>query len=215
MNNPMQTEGPIRILVVDDHPAIRKGLVATLAPEPGMEVVATAANGEDAVALYGLHRPDITLMDLALGGEVGGIDAIQRIRKSAPDARIIVFSALRGDEDVYRALHAGAVTFLSKGTPDEELVQTIRTVHAGGRPIPPDVARKLADRLSWTALSAREVEVLKLVANGFRNKEIAGRLNIAEDTVQGHMKNILAKMGVNDRTRAAIVAAQRGIIHLD
>jgi two-component system, NarL family, response regulator len=132
-----------------------------------------------------------------------------------PEARIIVFSALRGDEDVYRSLlRAGATTFLSKGTPDEELVRTIRDVHSGGRPIPPDVARKLADRLTWNALSPRETEVVKLIADGLRNKEIAAALHISEETVQGHVKNILAKLGVNDRTRAAIVAAQRGIIHL-
>ena len=211
----MQGNRTIRILIVDDHPAIRKGLVATLEPEPDFEVIATASTGDQAVELHRQYKPDITLMDLALGGETSGIAAIQSIRKDCPGAKIIVFSALRGDEDIYRALHSGAVTFLSKGTPDEELVNTIREVHAGGRPIPPDVARQLADRLTSTALSAREVEVLKLVASGLRNKEIAGCLKITEDTVQGHMKNILAKMGVNDRTRAAIVAAQRGIIHLD
>lgn len=204
----------IRILVVDDHPAIRRGLVATLEPEPDMEVVACASTRHQAIEMHREHQPDITLMDLGLEGETGGIDAIQQIRHTSPEAKIIVFSALKGDEDVHRALHSGAVTFLSKGTPDEELIKTIREVHAGGRPIPQAVARKLADRLTLTALSAREVEVLKLVAGGLRNKEIAGSLGISEKTVQGHMKNILAKLRVNDRTKAAIVAAQRGIIHL-
>jgi DNA-binding NarL/FixJ family response regulator len=204
----------IRILVVDDHPAVRRGLVATLEPEPDFEIVATAASAKEAIEAHRHHKPDITLMDLALERPTGGIDAIREIRAAAPEARIIVFSALRGDEDVYRALHAGATTFLSKGTPDEELVRTIRDVHSGGRPIPPDVARKLADRLTWTALSPRETEVVRLIADGLRNKEIAAALHISEETVQGHVKNILAKLGVNDRTRAAIVAAQRGIIHL-
>jgi two-component system NarL family response regulator len=204
----------IRILVVDDHPAIRRGLVATLDPEPDFEVVATAATAKEAVDLYRQHRPDITLMDLALEHPTGGVDAIREIRLEAPGARIIVFSALRGDEDVFRALQSGAVTFLSKGTPDEELVGTIRIVHSGGRPIPQDVAGKLADRLTFTALSQRETEVLRLVAGGLRNKEIGAALHISEETVQGHMKNIFVKLGVNDRTRAAIVAAQRGIIHL-
>lgn len=204
----------IRILVVDDHPAVRKGLVATLEPEPDFEVVGAAASAQEAVRLHRQLMPDITLMDLALEGATSGLHAIQEIRKEAPASKIIVFSALRGDEDIYRALRSGAVTYLSKGTPDEELVHTIREVHAGGRPIPPDVARKLADRLTQTALSPREVEVLKHVAEGLRNKEIAAHLHISEETVQGHMKNILAKLGVNDRTRAAIIAAQRGIIHL-
>jgi DNA-binding NarL/FixJ family response regulator len=205
----------IRILVVDDHPAVRKGLVATLEPESDFEVVGAAASAQEAVELHRQLRPDITLMDLALEGATSGVSAIQQIRKEAPGSKIIVFSALRGDEDIWRALHAGAVTYLSKGTPDEELVHTVREVHAGGRPIPPDVARQLADRLTQTALSPREVEVLKQVAKGLRNKEIAAVLHISEETVQGHMKNILAKLGVNDRTRAAIVAAQRGIIHLN
>jgi DNA-binding NarL/FixJ family response regulator len=204
----------IRILVVDDHPAIRKGLIATLAPEPDMEVVASAMTQAQAIEMHRQHHPDITLMDLGLEGETGGIEAIRQIRKECPEAKIIVFSALRGDEDVFRALQSGAATFLSKGTPEEDLVRTVRDVHAGGRPIPQDVARKLADRLTLSSLTTREVEVLRLVADGLRNKEIAAKLGISEETVQGHMKNILSKLGVNDRTKAAIVAAQRGIIHL-
>lgn len=204
----------IRILIVDDHPAIRRGLIATLEPESDMEVVASAGTRAQAIEMHRQHHPDVTFMDLGLEGEAGGIDAIQQIRKEFPSAKIIVFSALRGDEDVFRALRSGAVTFLSKGTSEEELVRTVREVHAGGRPIPQEVARKLADRLTLSSLTAREIDVLKLVANGLRNKEIAGALGISEETVQGHMKNILSKLGVNDRTKAAIVAAQRGIIHL-
>jgi DNA-binding NarL/FixJ family response regulator len=205
---------PIRILVVDDHSAIRRGLAATLDPEPDMEVVGAAANRKDAIQMWLQLRPDITLMDLALKGEDGGVVAIREIRKEAPGAKIIVYSVLTGDEDVYQALQSGAVTFITKDISDEELVQTIRDVYAGGRPIPPDIARKLADRLTTSSLTPREVEVLSLVASGNRNKEIADALSISEETVQGHMKHILAKLGVNDRTRAAVVAAQRGIIRL-
>jgi DNA-binding NarL/FixJ family response regulator len=204
----------IRILIVDDHPAIRKGLAATLEPEPDMEVVGSAATRQRAVLMWDDTRPDITLMDLALEGENGGVEAIRQIRKDFPSAKFIVFSAMTGDEDVFRALQSGATTFLTKGTPDEELVQTIRDVHAGGRPIPPEIARKLADRLTQSSLTAREVEVLTLVAKGCRNKEVATALFISEETVQGHMKHILSKLGVNDRTGAAIVAVQRGIIRL-
>jgi DNA-binding NarL/FixJ family response regulator len=207
-------EKPIRILVVDDHSAIRRGLAATLDPEPDMEVVGAAANREDAIQMWLQLRPDITLMDLALKGGDGGVVAIREIRKDAPGAKIIVYSVLTGDEDVYQALQSGAVTFITKDISDEELVGTIRDVHSGGRPIPPDIARKLADRLTTSSLTPREVEVLSLVASGNRNKEIAYALSISEETVQGHMKHILAKLGVNDRTRAAVVAAQRGIIRL-
>jgi DNA-binding NarL/FixJ family response regulator len=207
-------EKPIRILVVDDHSAIRRGLAATLDPEPDMEVVGAAADRKDAIQMWLQLRPDITLMDLAFKGEDGGVEAIREIRRQAPGAKIIVYSVLTGDEDVYQALQSGAVTFITKDISDEELVQTIRDVHSGGRPIPPDIARKLADRLTTSSLTPREVEVLSLVASGNRNKEIAYALSISEETVQGHMKHILSKLGVNDRTRAAVVAAQRGIIRL-
>jgi|HubBroStandDraft_1064217.scaffolds.fasta_scaffold204780_2 DNA-binding NarL/FixJ family response regulator len=204
----------IRILIVDDHPAIRKGLMATLEPELDMEVIGAATTRQQAVESWRRTRPDITLMDLALENGGGGVEAIRQIRQEFPCAKIIVFSALTGDEDVYQALHSGAVTYLTKGTPDEELVQTVREVHAGGRPVPPEIARKLADRVSQSNLTAREIEVLDLVAKGFRNKEIASSLSISEETVQNHMKHILSKLKVNDRTRAAVVALQRGIIRL-
>jgi DNA-binding NarL/FixJ family response regulator len=204
----------IRILIVDDHPAIRKGLMATLEPELDMEVIGAATTRQQAVESWRRTRPDITLMDLALENGGGGVEAIRQIRQEFPCAKIIVFSALTGDEDVYQALHSGAVTYLTKGTPDEELVQTVREVHAGGRPVPPEIARKLADRVSQSNLTAREIEVLDLVAKGFRNKEIASSLSISEETVQNHMKHILSMLKVNDRTRAAVVALQRGIIRL-
>lgn len=207
-------ENVIRILVVDDHPSIRRGLAATLDPEPDMEVVGAAAGSDEAILLWRELHPDITLMDLSLQGHDSGVHAIRQIRKEDPAAKIIVYSVLTGDEDVYQALQSGAITFLTKDNPDEKLVQTIRTVHTGGRPIPQEIARKLADRLNQSSLTRREVEVLSLVAQGYRNKEIAHALSISEETVQGHMKHILTKLGVNDRTRAAVVAAQRGIIRL-
>jgi DNA-binding NarL/FixJ family response regulator len=205
----------IRVLIVDDHPAIRKGLSATLEPEPDMRVVGVAATRQEAVDLWHKLRPDITLMDLALEKGGGGIETIRRIRKDFPAAKIIVFSALTGDEDIYQALQSGAATFLTKEATDEELVQAIREVHAGGRPIPQIVAGKLADRITQDHLTAREVEVLALVAKGLRNKEIGVALSISEETVQNHMKHILSKLRVNDRTRAVVVATQRGIIRLD
>ncbi len=204
----------IRILIVDDHPAICSGLTATLDPEDDMSVIGVGKTRDDAVRLFREHLPDITLMDLGLGGEVEGLDAIRAIRTDFPAAKIIVFSALRGDEDIYQALRAGAVTFLSKETPDEQLMKAIREVHAGRRPIPENVARKLADRVTQSTLTERETEVLKLVAEGLRNKQIAGLLHISEETVQGHLKKILRKLNVNDRTKAAMIAAQRGIFHL-
>jgi DNA-binding NarL/FixJ family response regulator len=206
---------PIRILVVDDHPAVRKGLIATLEPEPDMQVVASASTWRQAIEMHREHQPDVTLMDLNLDSRTGGIGAIGEIRKQFSTAKIIVFSALSGDEDIYNALRAGAVTFLSKGTSDEDLVRAVREVHPGGRPIPQETARKLADRVTLSSLTPREIEVLKLIADGQRNKEIAASLHIGEETVQGHVKNILAKLKVNDRTKAAIVGVQRGLIHLE
>ncbi len=204
----------IRILIVDDHPAICKGLAAIFEPELDIEVVGVATTREDSVKAYREKQPDIVLMDLGLGGEVCGIDAIREIRTEFPTAKIIVFSALRGDEDIYQALRAGALTFLSKETPDEQLMNVIRDVQAGGRPIPQEVARKLADRVNFLSLTERETQVVKLLADGLRNKEIAGVLHISEETVQGHVKKVLVKLNVNDRTKAAMVAAQRGIIHI-
>jgi len=205
----------IRILVVDDHKIVLKGLAATIDPEPDMEVIAAACSGKEAIALFREKRPDVTIMDLNLTPEMTGVEAAQAIRNEFPSARIIVFSAYKGDEDVYRALKAGAATYLLKETLGDELVPIIRQVHSGGGPIPPDVARKLADRLTQPSLTEREVEVLRLVAEGLRNKEIAQRLGISDQTAQGHVKNILVKLGVNDRTAAVSVGARRGIIHLD
>lgn len=194
---------------------VRKGLAATIEPEPDMEVVASAANGREAVERFRQFRPDVTIMDLGLTPEMNGIEATRTIRGEFPDARIIVLSAHKGDEDIYRALQAGAVTFLLKETLGDDLIAIIRDVHAGGGPIPPYVARKLADRLSQPMLTPRETEVLQLMAKGLRNKEIAANLGISETTTQGHVKNILSKLKVHDRTEAVTLAARRAIIHLD
>jgi DNA-binding NarL/FixJ family response regulator len=204
----------IGVLIVDDHPMVRTGLAATIEPEQDMKVIGLAATGEQAVDLFQRHRPDITLMDLGLRGKLSGIDAIQHIRRDSPQAKIIVLSALTGEEHIYQALSSGAVTFLFKDALGDELIKTIREVYQGGRPLMPEVARKLADRVAHATLTPRELEVLKLVANGLTNKEIAQQLGISLETAQGHVKNILAKLQVDDRTRAVTLAVERGIIHL-
>jgi DNA-binding NarL/FixJ family response regulator len=205
----------IRILTVDDHPIMRKGLAATLGPEPDMEVVASAATGKQAVDLFREKRPDVTIMDVTLTPDMTGIQAIEAIRREFPHARIIVLSAYKRDEDIYRALQAGAATYLLKENLGDDLVPIIREVHAGGGPIPSQVGRKLADRLKQQALTGRELEVLQLIADGRRNKEIASILRISEETIQGHIKNILAKLDVHDRTEAVTLGIRRGIIHID
>ena len=194
---------------------LRKGLTATIEPEPDMEVVAAAATGKEAIELFRENRPDVTIMDLKMTPDMTGIQAIQAIRREFPHARIIVLSAYKGDEDIHRALQAGAVTYLLKETLGNDLVPIIREVHAGGGPIPQHVARKLADRLTLAVLTSRELAVLQLMALGKRNKEIAGQLGITEQTTQGHVKSILSKLNVHDRTEAVTVAIRRGIIHID
>jgi len=205
---------PIRILVIDDHPMIRAGLTATIEPEPDMMVVASASNGREGLEQFRVHRPDVTLMDLKMP-DMGGVDAIRRIRAEFSSAQIIVLSTYQGDEDIYRALEAGAITYLLKDMIADKMMEVIREVAGGGRPILPEVAQRLTGRMFKASLTARELEVLQLIAAGKRNKEIAGVLNISEETVQGHVKNILAKLNVNDRTEAVSVAVRRGIVHLD
>jgi two-component system NarL family response regulator len=204
----------IRLLVIDDHPMIRTGLAATIGPEPDMRVIASAANGLEGVAMFREHRPDITLMDLKMP-EMGGVDAIRAIRDEYPDARIIVLSTYQGDDDIYRAMQAGAITYLLKDMLAENMVQVIREVARGERPIPAAVAQRLTERMLQPVLTNREMDVLRLIARGFRNKEIAGQLNISEETTQGYVKIIFTKLSVHDRTEAVAVAVRRGIVHLD
>jgi len=203
----------ISILCVDDHAVVREGLVLKLEQQPDMTVVATASTGEQAIGRYKEHRPDVTLMDLQLPG-ISGLEAIRSIRSSDPAARIIVLTMYDGEEDIHRALQAGAATYVLKEALADDLVKVIRAVYSGHRPIMAEVATRLASREIHPSLTAREVEVLELVAEGRRNKEIADRLGIAEDTVQVHVRHILSKLDVQDRTAAVTVALRRGIIHI-
>jgi DNA-binding NarL/FixJ family response regulator len=203
----------IRILCVDDHPLMREGIELRLSREPDMEVVAAAATGEQAVKLVSELQPDITLMDLQLPG-MSGLAAIRAIRTANPDARVIVLTMYQGDEDVYRALEAGAITYLSKDTVSEDLVRVVRQVDAGDRPVPPEIASILADRDAKSPLTAREVETLTLMAKGHTNGEIAAHLGISKETAKVYVHRILLKLEVNDRTAAVSVGLKRGIIHL-
>jgi two-component system, NarL family, response regulator len=204
----------IRVLCVDDHPVVRAGVVAILSGDPHIEVVATAASGEEAFNLFREHRPDVVVLDLKMAA-MSGVDTVHAIRNLYPDARIVVLTMYEGDEDIYKALQAGAMTYLLKDTVADELIQVVRQVHLGQRPIPPAIAERLAARLSQPDLTRRELEVLAHVAKGSRNKEIAGDLGISEETVQVHVRNILSKLNVHDRTEAVTNAFKRGILHVD
>jgi DNA-binding NarL/FixJ family response regulator len=204
----------IRLLVVDDHPVVRQGLVALLSTVDGMEVVAQASDGQEAVDQYSLHQPDVTLMDLRLR-EMGGVEAIRRIRAQWTAARIIVLTTFDGDEDIYRAMQAGAKAYLLKGMSVEELIDTIHAAHQGRSRIPAEIAEKLAERMSGPQLTNRELGVLELIVRGRSNKEIASDLIISEATVKTHINSLLTKLNVTDRTQAATAAIQRGIVHLD
>lgn len=203
----------IRILAVDDHPLLRKGIAALLNAELDMKLVAEASTGEEAVENFRLHRPDVTLMDLQLPG-LNGIEAINRILSEFPDARIVVLTTYTGDAQVLRALRAGARAYILKGHVHRELLETIRTVHAGRKRIPPDVATELAEHAAEDELSSREIDVLRLIAAGNSNKEIADQLHIGEATVKSHVTNILSKLSANDRAHAVTIGLKRGIIAL-
>jgi DNA-binding NarL/FixJ family response regulator len=204
----------LKIMLVDDHYLVRMGLRSIIALEPDMTVCAEASTGEQARALYRTHRPDVTLMDLRLPG-INGSETVHEIRMEFPDARIVMISTYVGDEEIYGALQAGAMAYLVKSVQREELTAAIRKAAAGQRHIPPEVAARLADRVTRSQLSGRELEVLRLLVGGRRNREIAGALVISEGTVKLHVSSILGKLGAADRTEAVTVALQRGIVQLE
>jgi two-component system, NarL family, response regulator len=209
----MSDTHPIRILTVDDHPLLREGIAAMLGGEADIEVVAEAANGTEAIEKFRALRPDVTLMDIQMP-VVNGLDAIVEIRKHFPDARIIVLTTYSGDAQVAKAFKAGAFAYLLKSMLRKELVETIRSVHAGGRRIPPEIAVGMAEHYTDDQLTAREIDILKQVAAGNANKMVADNLHISEETVKSHMRSILSKLAANDRTHAVTIAIKRGIIDM-
>lgn len=200
-------------MIVDDHPLMRVGIAAIINARPDMTVVSQAGTGEEAVALFRKDQPDLTLMDLRLPGSMGGVEAIARIRAIHPQAKVIVVTTYEGDEDIHRALEAGAKGYIIKGMPYQTLVEALQKVYAGGRFLPPPVARALASRMPDSDLSSRELEVLNLLVNGKSNKEIASELGITEATVKSHVSTILMRLNVEDRTQAAVTALRRGLVH--
>jgi DNA-binding NarL/FixJ family response regulator len=203
----------IKIMVVDDHPLMRVGITAIINARTDMSVVAQAGTGEEAVVLFERHKPEITLMDLRLPG-MSGVEAIVAIRLKSSHARFIVVTTYDGDEDIHRALEAGAQGYIIKGMPYQTLVDALQKVHSGGRFLPPPVARALASRLPHSDLSSRELEVLHLLVGGNSNKDIAHVLGITEATVKCHVSTILMRLDVEDRTQAVVAALQRGLVHL-
>jgi DNA-binding NarL/FixJ family response regulator len=203
----------IRILTVDDHPLLRKGIAALVNAEPDMKLVAEASNGQEAIEQFRLHHPDVTLMDLQMPN-LNGIEAISCIHNEFPNARIIVLTTYTGDVQVVRALRAGARGYVLKGHVHRELLETVRAVHAGQKRIPQEIAAELADHATDDNLTLREIDVLRLIAAGNANKQIADQLSIGEATVKSHVTNILSKLGANDRAHAVTIGLKRGIIEL-
>lgn len=210
-NAPVATD--IRVLCVDDHPLVREGVTRKIDAQPDMRVVASAATGEEAITLFDQHKPDVTLVDLNLPG-ISGLEVIETIRRKFPNARLVVLTMYKGDEDIHRALEAGASAYVLKTTVSDDLIRVVREVHAGAKPMSSDVATQLAARAVSPALTPRERLVVEMMAKGMRNKEIAFELGISEDTVEVHARNLFTKMGVRDRTAAVTAALRRGIIHL-
>jgi two-component system, NarL family, response regulator len=210
----MESTERIRVLTADDHPVLREGIAALLEAQKDMFLVGEAANGREAIELFRKHRPDVTLMDLELP-EMSGIDAIAEIRREFPQARILVLTTYKGDVHAARALEVGAWGYLLKSALRKELLDAIRAVYAGRKRVPAEIAIDIAEHHSSDPVTTREIEVLRLIAAGNANKAIAAELHVAEETVKGHVRNILAKLGANDRTHAVTIALKRGIIHLD
>ena len=204
---------PITILSVEDHPIFREGLSMIIGSQADMRLVAQAANAAEAIAEFRRHRPDITLMDLRLPG-TNGIDALIEIRGEFPEARIIILTTSDGDAEIQRALRAGSAGYILKSMPKNELLAVIRSVHAGKKHVPPEVIARLAEHMGEEDLTTRELEVLQLIRDGYRNKQLAGRLAIAETTVNFHIKNIVDKLGANDRTHAVTIALRRGLLQV-
>ena len=203
--------GPIRILAVDDHPVVRQGIAGLVAVHSDMSLVAEASNGREAIQQFRVHHPDVTLMDLQMP-EMGGVDAMIAIRGEFPEARIIVLTTYVGDAQVLRALKAGARAYLLKNSLHKELLETIRAVHAGKKALSAEASYQFAEHATDDTLTPAEVRVLRLIAEGNANKEIAAQLSISEETVKGQVRNILSKLGANDRTHAAMIGLKRGII---
>ena len=213
MLNDIEFTGTIRVLCVDDHPLVRKGIASILANEADMELVGEANNGREAVEMFRQFKPDVVLMDLRMP-ELDGTSATRLIRQEVPEAKIIALTSYDGDQDIYRALEAGVRGYILKEMVHTEVVRAIRTVHSGKRLMPQEVAERLSEYFPQVALTPREVEVLGLVAKGMANKEIAAKLGTASGTVKMHIQNILAKLGASDRTHAVTIAMERGILHL-
>jgi len=207
-------ESPIRVLCVDDHPLVRKGIASILANEPDVQLIAEAGDGQEAVALFRQLQPDVTLMDLRMP-KLDGIEAVKQIRAAYPDAKIIALTSYDGDQDIFKALEAGVRGYLLKEMVHAEVLKAIRIVHSGKRLMPPEVAARLTEHYPHSALTPREIEVLALVAKGLANKEVAAHLGTASGTIKMHVQNILEKLGASDRTHAVTIGLQRGIIRLE
>jgi DNA-binding NarL/FixJ family response regulator len=209
----MSDKTKIRVLGVDDHPLLREGITAVINSQPDMVMIADASTAHDGILQFRKHRPDVTLMDLRLP-DMSGVDTIVAIRAEFPDARIIMLTTFEGDVEIQRALEAGARGYMLKSMPPKDLLEGIRQVHAGKKRIPPQLAAQLAEHMSDEALTTREIEVLRQIAEGNRNRDIGEKLFITEETVKVHIKHIMEKLGASDRTQAIAIAIRRGIIHL-
>jgi DNA-binding NarL/FixJ family response regulator len=209
----MSTQTSIRVLSADDHPLLREGIAAVINSQPDMTMVAQASTGREAISLFREHRPDVTLMDLRLP-DISGIDALTAIRSEFPEARIVMLTTFEGDVEIHRSLEAGARGYVLKNMPPKELIEVVRQVNAGKKRIPQQVAAQLAEHIADESLTMREIDVLRHVAGGNRNRDIAEQLSISEETVKVHVKHIMEKLGASDRTAAVTIAVRRGIIQL-